>query len=370
MNQINEKKTMQAARVFHPGEFLIEELEERQLTQAEFSQIIDRPPRTVNEIIKGKRSITPETAGIIAAALGTTPDYWLALQSEYDLFILNKKSKEKDQDVRERADLYNNYPIADLVRRGYIKSKKRASELLDQLNNLFAAELESIRDAAFLRASEGDINRKYMKAWLALGKKLAKDIKLSRPYDKKALSLFASELKRLSADEQAGVKNVIERLNDLGVRIVILPHFSKTRADGAAFWLNEKSPVIMLSLRFDRIDNFYFTLLHEIGHLLLHDDRVNQYFTDDDIYIPHNDIAEENEANDFANTQLGFIGISQRLKNKKVTSAVIQHYSAEYDVHPGLLVGHLQHQRLIDYKFYRHTLIGIKSKLPKEVIFP
>ena len=74
------------AEVFPPGEFLADELKERGWTQIEFSEIIRRPAKTVNEIIAGKKSITPETALELAAALSTSPQYWLNLESAYQLW--------------------------------------------------------------------------------------------------------------------------------------------------------------------------------------------------------------------------------------------------------------------------------------------
>ena len=74
------------AEVFPPGEFLADELRERGWTQSEFAEIVRRPIKRVNEIIAGKKSITPETAREFAAALGTSPQYWLNLESAYQLW--------------------------------------------------------------------------------------------------------------------------------------------------------------------------------------------------------------------------------------------------------------------------------------------
>lgn len=73
--------TVRPAEVFPPGEFLREELDGRGWTQADFAEILGRPPRLVNEIIQGKRRITPETANRLAAALGTSPEFWLHLEA-------------------------------------------------------------------------------------------------------------------------------------------------------------------------------------------------------------------------------------------------------------------------------------------------
>jgi len=79
------KKAFKPAEVFPPGEFIRDELEARGWTQAKFAKIIGRPLQNVNEVINGKRRITPETAVLIAAAFGTSPDVWLNLENAYRL---------------------------------------------------------------------------------------------------------------------------------------------------------------------------------------------------------------------------------------------------------------------------------------------
>src|SRR5436853_3101586 len=106
------------AEVFPPGDFLQEELEERGWTQTDLAAILDRPPRLVNEIIAGKRAITPETARGLAAAFGSSPEYWMNLESSYQLW---RAGDDQGDAVARRARLYELAPIGDLERRGWIK---------------------------------------------------------------------------------------------------------------------------------------------------------------------------------------------------------------------------------------------------------
>ena len=73
------------AEVFPPGEFLREELEARDWSQQELAEIMGRPARLISELISGKRAVTPETAKGLAEAFGTSPDYWMSLESQYQL---------------------------------------------------------------------------------------------------------------------------------------------------------------------------------------------------------------------------------------------------------------------------------------------
>ena len=105
------------AEVFPPGEFLREELEARDWTQVEFADIIGRPTRLVNEIVTGKRSITPETAQEIAAALGTSPSFWLNLQTSYKL----SKAPPVPEKIARTAKLRDRFPVREMMKRGWIE---------------------------------------------------------------------------------------------------------------------------------------------------------------------------------------------------------------------------------------------------------
>ena len=117
------------AEVFPPGEYLAEELEARGWSQTELAEILGRPPRLVNEIIAGKRAITPETAKGLSAAFGTSPEFWMNLETAYQL----SKARIEEREVRERANLYTRFPVKEMLKRGWIE----ASENLDVLVQRF-----------------------------------------------------------------------------------------------------------------------------------------------------------------------------------------------------------------------------------------
>jgi HTH-type transcriptional regulator / antitoxin HigA len=93
------RKQFRPAEVFPPGEYLRDEWEERGWTQSDLAKVIGRPLQAVNEIIKGKKRITAETAKAIALALGTSPELWLNMQTYYDLHT----ASEPDPKIAKRA---------------------------------------------------------------------------------------------------------------------------------------------------------------------------------------------------------------------------------------------------------------------------
>lgn len=355
--------------VFSPGEFLLDELEERGITQSDFAEIIGRPLKTVNEIIKGKKSITPETANAIAAVFGTSPEMWLGLQADYDLFKLNKKtSKDHQADVKQRAELYDAFPVRDLKKRKWISEKKNVEDLKNEIFSLFSivnlSQWAETCLANFKKSSCGEINMNYLNTWIELGKLIAKKIKCS-DFDRNGLIEFAKNLKSYSRDDN-GVKKIVNELKLLGVRLIFLPHFSKTKVDGAAFWLNSK-PIILMSLRYDRVDNFYFTLLHEIGHIILHGKNSN--FIDDLSDTQKLENKQEEEANEFAQKNLAPLNLINEVKRyKPITPRVIIKLSQSLNIHPGILIGTLQHKGILSYGQYRVGLEKIKNKIPAELM--
>jgi HTH-type transcriptional regulator / antitoxin HigA len=104
------------AETFPPGDYLREELEARGWSQTEFAEIIGKPVRTVNEIIAGRRQITPETAMAIAAALGTSPQFWMILETAYQLSRVDPAPER----IGREARLRERFPVREMIKRGWV----------------------------------------------------------------------------------------------------------------------------------------------------------------------------------------------------------------------------------------------------------
>src|SRR5688572_17334309 len=108
------------AEVFPPGEFIKDELEARAWSQADLAEIIGKSVRLVSEIVTAKRSVTPETAKVLAGAFGTSAEFWLNLESQYRL----SRSAPADDAVSRRARLFEKAPVAEMVKRGWIRETR------------------------------------------------------------------------------------------------------------------------------------------------------------------------------------------------------------------------------------------------------
>lgn len=253
------------AEAFSPGEYIQDELEARGWMQSDLADILGRNPATISQIISGRQPINPTLAKQLGAAFGTSAQVWMNLQSAYELWREQHADTDK---VERKSKLYALAPVKELIKRHWIEP----SESIDVLEHNVCEFLE-IADVG-AQPSIGYAARKSgtsqtpspaLIAWLKQAKRGAQIVPAQRYSDKK-LSDVLPKLRALMQTAD-GVRDVPKVLAEAGVRFVVVEHLPQTRVDGATFWL-ENSPVIVMSLRYDRLDNFWHTLLHEIDHVL------------------------------------------------------------------------------------------------------
>lgn len=340
-----------------PGEILREELEARDWTQGDFAEIIGRPKQVVNEIISGKKAITPETSILFAEALGTSAEVWLNLEASYRLDILHQK-QQKANLVSRKAKLYSKAPIKELIKREWIQASKSIDQLETAvLRFLGIPDLNSTPSlmANFRRTDAEDIDTPSLVAWARKAEVEAN--KLTCPaFKPERLKQAIPEIILLSAKEHT-IRQVPHELCELGMRLVFVSHLPRTRVDGAAFWLDETSPVIALSLRLNRVDNFWFTLMHEIAHILSGHQNAAAYLDNDLADEPQNET--ERQTNQTARDWLippdlfsTFVESNKPFFSKNVVICFAQ----ELGIHPAIIVGRLQHEKQIPYTNLRNIL--------------
>ena len=294
------------AEVFPPGEFLKEELDERGWTQQELADIMDRPPRVISEIIAAKRAITPETAQGLGDALGTGPEYWMNLESQFAL----SKVRTAGDAVQRRAALHATYPVREMIKRGWLPQTSSVEVLEQQVCRFFGIAAPNDTPAflhAAKKSSYEDGTSTLQLAWLFRTKQLA-EIQVVPKYSEKKLREVLARLRSLmTAPEEA--RHVPKLLTECGVRFVLVETLPGSKIDGACYWLDTNRPVIAMSLRFDRIDNFWFVLRHEIEHVLQRHGTDGAFILDQDIEGSHANLPSEEKV---ANQAAAEFGVSQR----------------------------------------------------------
>jgi HTH-type transcriptional regulator/antitoxin HigA len=357
------------AEVFAPGEFLKEELEARNWSQTEFAEIIGRPVRLINEIIAAKKSITPETAVQLAASLGTSAELWMNLETQYQL----SKVRTKDAEIERKAKLHAKFPVRELIKRGWIERTKDIAVLETQILAFY--DLKSADDIPHLAhaAKKSSQNVTMLQwTWLFRARQIAAS-QVVRKYRPAALDHALEKLHTLlSAPEE--LRKVPAILSEAGVRLVLIEALPNSKIDGACLWLTPDQPVIALSVRLDRIDNFWFVLRHEIEHLLREHGKDAQVMVDEDLCDSDSPsvAAEERVANavasQFAVPDNELVDYMTRVKPYYFTEQRVLGFAGRLGVHPGLVVGRLQ-KRLektsypTPYKFLRAYLVKVRHIL-------
>ncbi|MBI1901044.1 MAG: HigA family addiction module antidote protein [Planctomycetia bacterium] len=350
---------------FHPGEYIQEELEARAWTQEDLAEVMGISRRHVINLITGKSGVTPETAVALEQAIGLSAQTWMNLQVSYELALAAKS----DRTIERRAKIYQRWPVRELVRRGWIPNTRDTDELERVICEFL--EITSIDETPELcvaakKGTKYGTDSPAQIAWYKRACQLARFAPASKFSDASLEELLAN-LRSLAAYAE-DARRVPKMLADAGVRLVLVEHLSGTKVDGATLWVND-GPTIALSLRYDRIDNFWHTLAHEIYHVAHRDaTHVDDALMETD----DSDVSEvERSANDFAASYLvprekleSFI---TRMRGLYYRERVVQFAQAR-GIHPGIVVGQLQRRKELKYSQLRAFLEPIRKHVLGQAI--
>lgn len=353
---------MMESTVRAPGEYIREELQARNWTQPDLARILDRPLPTVNEIIQGKRAILPEMAVALGMAFGTGAEIWLERESAYRLSLVKGDANV----IAKRARLFEVAPLKDIQKRGWIKTTDDADEIEAELCRFFEIrdiEEEPAMSVDFRKTSDGQAPSPSQKAWYFRAKKIATALKVST-FDESRLPQCEKELVRLASFPQEARK-LSNLLASYGIRFIVIEPLPGSKIDGAAFWLNPSSPVIALSLRFDRIDGFWHNVGHEWSHIK-HRDALS---------IDTNMVGQDHEpsAAKMPIEQRADLEASAMLVPPDQMKSFIRRMAPMYSkdrinqfankikIHPGIIVGQLQFRGEIGFHANREMLVKIRD---------
>lgn len=355
------------AEVFSPGELIKDEIEARGWSQVELAEVLGRPGRLISELIAGKRAITPETAKGLGEAFGTGAQFWMNMESSYQL---SKVTGDVSNAVARRAKLYAMAPVKEMTKRQWIQPTNNIDVLEKSICNFFGitsinAPLPQLAHAARKSSSYEDLSSPET-AWLCRVRQLAQLMEV-KAFSETGFADAVSQLKHMLRDIEA-VRRVPEILANAGVRFVIVETLPATKIDGVCLWLDVDSPVIALSLRFDRIDTFWHTLLHECAHVKHKDGLTGEVILDIDLVgdeaapsatRPPIEMRADEFASNFSIPKAELDGFISRVK-PLFSKTRIQGLAAKLNIHPGLVVGQLQHRRMIPYSHSREMLSRVR----------
>ena len=344
----------------HPGEILKEQLKERGWTQEELAAITGKSRKAINNISIGKSGITPDMAISLAAAFGNAAEDWLKF--DY-LYRLSTADRTESSDVEKRARLYEIAPVRDMQRRAWIDERAQVDSELKRFFGVESLELDLVFPVALRAPSALNGLNPSERAWCFRAKNLASAL-VVQPFRRTRTKKALADLRILAAfpKEAADVPKV---MSGYGIRFIVVEPLPGCKIDGAAFWLNESSPVIAVSVRFDRNDSFWFTVMHELMHVVNRDaisidtdlvgDEPETALNEDEIEVRANKgaanaLVPNNEIESFIR-RVGPLYSKQR---------IIQ-FSHRVNIHPAIVVGQLQKRKEIGYHANREMFAKIRS---------
>lgn len=352
-----------------PGQLLKALLEARGWSGRTLAIILGADESGINRIVADKRAITPEMSIALGEIFDVDAEKFLMLQQAFEL-AKARISTQPDPGRATRAQLFGGLPIAEMIKRGWLNvdDMREVQKVEVALTHFFGvnstAEIEILPHAAKKTDVTADVTPVQL-AWLYRVKQIASEMIVPR-YTPSAVRDAIPKLSALLAAREEARK-VPRILSECGIRFVIVETLAAAKIDGVCFWLNAESPVIGMSLRHDRIDNFWFVLRHELEHVLrLHGQTTAMLDAELEGDRAGNgpSVADEerlaNEAAaDFCVPKRDMDGFIAR-KSPFFAERDVLGFARTLNVHPGLIAGQLQH-RTEKYDRFRSHLVKIRA---------
>lgn len=352
-NSISLREEIYSDLPIPPGEFLEEVLEDLGMSKDELAKRMNRPAAKLSAIFRGDKAITPDTALQLEKVTNVPAHIWSGLESEFRLALARLHEQNELENRKKETPLIAKFCYKELSKLGYVEKKSSPIDKVEELQKFLAVtsllNLDNVkRYQPFFKQNinkNHKISSEAVIAWLRIGEIEAYKT-ATKPFDSDKVHKLLPVLRNLTMKSpEKFQKELVNKFSDAGIALIIVPHLPKTCAHGAAFWLNKNKAVLMITIRGRWADMFWFSLFHEIGHILLHNKQ--------QVYIESDDVdfvvkALEDEANKFAADNL--ISSSEYKdfgKENAFYKSDILKFAKRINIHPGIIVGRLQHDKKI-----------------------
>ncbi|MEV7398621.1 helix-turn-helix domain-containing protein [Aeromicrobium sp. NPDC092404] len=260
----------------HPGVVLSHVLKQRAMRQAELAERTGLSPKHVNQIVKGAVGITPDVAVLLERALDTPPRFWANVGVDWEVYLSEQRASTSLRDFTTWASKFD---AGTLIRHGVVGKGDSLPERANKLLRFFgvaspaAFEQTWMRPrVSFKRSQAYTVDEQNTALWLGLVEHCAKGVDVS-PYKPARLRKAAAQIPAFTTMPfMTGFEAAQASLAGAGVALVFVRQVPETRVCAATWWIDDQ-PAIGITERHKKPDIFWFSLLHEIGHLLLHPRR-------------------------------------------------------------------------------------------------
>jgi HTH-type transcriptional regulator/antitoxin HigA len=346
-------KNLKAAKKFGPGFFIREQMDIRGWVQDELAAVLGISTKHLSSILLDKQSLSIENAKKLSSAFNTSPQYWLNLDNDYRLWLSQEK-QEQTAAVESKAIIYSRMPVRDMMKKGWIAPTRDVKVLISEVKTYwtipdlnFQFLEESILPLCKKSEAYNQFNASYAATWFQMARKFSEGFFVPA-YNKPALETLYKNIFSFTTKEN-GISLFLNDLQDCGVKFFVLPHLEKTYLDGAAFSHNG-NPVVVYTARYKRIDNFWFTVAHEIAHVLKHLNDKTPFVLDN--FNDKTSDKMELEANALASKHLKHPEILEFLEPfcSYLSVGKIVECSRTINIHPAIIIGALAFKEKISFR--------------------
>lgn len=348
MSNLSEYKDIVA---FHPGYYLAEMIDDMGISQAEFATRLGTTGKTLSKLVNGQINLSNEIAKKLAAMLGTSVDVWLNLQATYDQKVIEI---EREKDLDAQAEVAKQIDYSYFVKVVGLPAVKDIREKISNLCKFFmVADLRIMGEPDFLVNFRSGISSTEYKnvinsrAWIQTAINISKSIK-TEPFDAEKLKGYLPELRSMTIQEpDVFLPRMRTIFSECGVAFVLLPHLKNSGVNGAVKWVSSNRVVLAMNNRGLDADKFWFSLFHEIKHVL--QQKVKTVFINSSEAEMRSLNAElEDEADNFAMNYLIPPAKYKAFSPTMYTSDdEICSFAKAIGIHPGIVAGRLQHDKII-----------------------
>ncbi|MDX1952547.1 MAG: helix-turn-helix domain-containing protein [Verrucomicrobiota bacterium] len=360
-----------------PGQLIQALLDERGWSKRVLAVVLGASETGINKIINGKQPLTADMALSLKDVFGIPAERFLELQKHLELEQAKLFAME-DSGLAVRAKLFGAIPVDEIIKRGWmpgvadIRDFQRVETGLMKFFKASSLDQIEVFPHSAKKTNVSEPATPIQIAWLYRVKEIASEMLVPR-YSPSAVMAAIPKLRELLVSH-AAIRKVPRILQDCGVRYVIVEKLPGAKIDGVCFWLDDQSPVIGMSIQYDRIDNFWFVLRHELEHVIQGHGK-NAMMIDADLHGEGagtgESIAEEEKvanaaASDFCTPKKSIESFIAR-KAPLFKERDLIGFANTLAIHPGVVVGQLQ-RKTGHYELFRSHLVKVRSIIATEAM--
>jgi HTH-type transcriptional regulator/antitoxin HigA len=346
---------------FAPSDYIRDELDVRGWLQKDLADVLGVAPKTISAVMRNKQSITADMALLLSKAFGESAEYWMNLEAAYRTRLTS--AGQSNTDVERRALIYQYMPVSELRHRGWLRQSSSMSDLVKDADAFWAPSgfqpqlLDAAAAPLFRKSTRSTTYRKaFALTWIRMARICAAKVTVGA-YDRDAVESLAKNLPAVTVHLD-GVSEFVRLLAGAGVKFVLLAPLRETHLDGACF-MDGANPVVAYTGRYGTVDHFWFTMAHELTHILDHLDASEPVLLD--LEEPTSGIEERADSGALASLRIPDILARFAKSERYVRRHDVLQCARTLNVSPAVVVGVLQHSRKLPYR----SLVDLKpSVLP------